>query len=281
MPTHGMTIDELKEYGEQRVIRMDTYGPIDRNCRIWRFIDLAKFISLLERRSLYFARADTLDDPFEGSYGHGNIGLPDEQRQKLERYFTTLRQHFYVNCWHINEFESAAMWKLYASHEYSIAIQSTWPRIRGVLPHRLDKYGFPKRGHIDIGKVRYMDYAHERIWEGFTFDAFLHKRKSFEHEQELRAFFSDPDFPDIPRWYWLVSGSNGWSIDPELSKLNLNLAPGPMGIYIPINLKALITRISISPEAPDWFQPLVTSVCARFKLDVPIEKSELHGAPLY
>ncbi|MFN8224152.1 MAG: hypothetical protein U0R50_13000 [Gaiellales bacterium] len=34
---------------------------------VWRYIDLAKLISLLDHRALYFARADTLGDPHEGA----------------------------------------------------------------------------------------------------------------------------------------------------------------------------------------------------------------------
>lgn len=45
----------------------------DRRCapgqKLWRYMDLAKFLALLEDRALYFARADKLGDPFEGAAG--------------------------------------------------------------------------------------------------------------------------------------------------------------------------------------------------------------------
>ena len=34
---------------------------------IWRYKDLAKFVSMLQTSSLYFPRADLLDDPHEGA----------------------------------------------------------------------------------------------------------------------------------------------------------------------------------------------------------------------
>jgi hypothetical protein len=33
--------------------------------KIWRYMDLARFLSILESRSLYFSRADNLGDPYE------------------------------------------------------------------------------------------------------------------------------------------------------------------------------------------------------------------------
>ena len=52
--------------------------PSDENVTIWRYLDFTKFVSLLDRQQLFFARVDTLDDPFEGSYPKGNIVLRQE-----------------------------------------------------------------------------------------------------------------------------------------------------------------------------------------------------------
>jgi hypothetical protein len=276
-----MTKAELKEYGEGRQDRMGIYYPQFSDYPLWRYLDLPRFMSMLEESSLFFARADTLGDPFEGAYARGNTQLPEDQKQTLERYFTSVAQHFYVNCWHINQFESAAMWRLYAHREGSVAIQSSTPRLRSVLPHRLDRYGLPKRGHIDIGQIRYLNYDLDRVFEGFTFDAFLHKRKSFDHEKEVRAFFPDPDFPDIPRWEWIVNDVRGPSLCPELSKRDINFPPGSTGIHIRVDLDALVERIYVSPTAPDWLRPLVQSISKRYKLAVPVLQSRLRDTPIF
>lgn len=39
----------------------------DPDTRIWRYVDLTKFLDMLSRRKLYFARLDRLGDPFEGA----------------------------------------------------------------------------------------------------------------------------------------------------------------------------------------------------------------------
>jgi len=35
--------------------------------KVWRYIDLAKFVSMLETQSIYFSRMDLFSDPFEGA----------------------------------------------------------------------------------------------------------------------------------------------------------------------------------------------------------------------
>src|SRR5260370_23091489 len=41
--------------------------PSDQAVKIWRYMDLAKFVGLVDRDTLFFSRADLLGDPFEGS----------------------------------------------------------------------------------------------------------------------------------------------------------------------------------------------------------------------
>lgn len=42
--------------------------PSDRDTGVWRYMDFAKLVSLLATQALFFARAESLNDPFEGSY---------------------------------------------------------------------------------------------------------------------------------------------------------------------------------------------------------------------
>jgi hypothetical protein len=41
---------------------------------LWRFLDFAKFVDMLDRETLFFARADTMIDPWEGRIGDGGHG---------------------------------------------------------------------------------------------------------------------------------------------------------------------------------------------------------------
>jgi hypothetical protein len=42
--------------------------PRDENISVWRYMDLSKFIWMIQRKALFFCRSDSLGDPFEGHY---------------------------------------------------------------------------------------------------------------------------------------------------------------------------------------------------------------------
>jgi hypothetical protein len=42
--------------------------PADLKIKVWRYMSLPRFIWMLQRRALYFARSDLMGDPFEGRY---------------------------------------------------------------------------------------------------------------------------------------------------------------------------------------------------------------------
>ena len=42
--------------------------PSNENIKIWRYLDFTKFVSYLDRKALFFTRADKLDDRFEGKF---------------------------------------------------------------------------------------------------------------------------------------------------------------------------------------------------------------------
>ncbi len=116
--------------------------PIDLDVLIWRYIDFPKFISMLEEKSLWFTRVDRLGDSFEGStpraeveYWKNHRNAYPNQKEIADRNECFLRdmaklsrESTFVNCWHVNEHESVAMWQLYAKEKTSIAIQSTFKR---------------------------------------------------------------------------------------------------------------------------------------------------------
>ena len=144
---------------------------------LWRYMDFAKYISLLDRRALFFARADTLDDPFEGSVTEATPRLPGEHTGGLVALRRAMRSNIFVNCWYESDDESAAMWKLYARNA-GIAVRSTFAGLaKSILTER----------RIYVGRINYIDYVADPMPTNNAFTPFLHKRKSFEHEREVRA----------------------------------------------------------------------------------------------
>ena len=110
---------------------------------LWRYISLAKFLDMLDRRALWFTQLDSLPDPFEGVPAEiilegnratreklrtmmieGGMDADTARKWNLPPSYTTTRQITYVNSWHMNDFESMAMWATYSKE--GLAIRSTF-----------------------------------------------------------------------------------------------------------------------------------------------------------
>jgi hypothetical protein len=74
---------------------------------IWRYLDFEKFVDLITSKKLFMCRSDKFEDPFEGM-----LKLKDTNQSQFD--LNTLTKKFYfINCWHINDIQSAAMWKIF------------------------------------------------------------------------------------------------------------------------------------------------------------------------
>ncbi len=237
--------------------------PADINVKIWRYMDLSKYLSLLDSSALFFSRADHLGDPYEGATSHANRGIrpsvypasvPDSMFEAVSSFQQWVRQWTFINCWHMNESESDAMWRIYARTSDAVAIQSTFARLQRVLS-----------GHAYIGVVKYIDYDTEWMPEGNTFFPFVHKRKSFEHERELRALMQElPSMPDPDR--------------KTVSAIN-RIPNGEAGRAVSVQVLELIEKVYIAPTSQAWFREIVKSVTSKYKIDVPVEQSALDRLP--
>jgi hypothetical protein len=248
------------------------YATPEAYATLWRYMDFAKFAALLKDRSIYFARADQLGDPWEGAKG----AIPNKPRwdqhylrffreslrnpppgvdfnlsdKEVEKEANRLLSEFasagerdlrrtYVSCWHENEFESEALWRLYCPPQSpGIAIQTTLSALNASMGNDPS---------IQIGRVRYVDFRSH--FAGIN-EAFFRKRQSLSHEREVRA----------------VIRPNG-----ETS----------LGVLRPAVLPALLKAIVISPFAPSWFEPLLREVMTRFGADAPTKPSDLLLQPFF
>ena len=229
-------------------------------------MDFTKFVSLLDTDALFFSRADNLPDAWEGAHAAENLrrrpvirGANNKDEvvvmDSLSQFHRSLRLHTFMSCWHLNEVESAAMWKLYVSHNEGIAIQTTFERLVGSFQgDESDLF------QVYVGKVAYLDYEHEEFIEGNTFIPFLHKRLSFQHEHELRAIIQP-----IP-----PSG------DPLTES-----EPYADGLLVEVNLQMLIECIYVAPTSAVWFETLVRNIAKKYDLRASIQNSDLARDPLY
>ncbi|AFQ16480.1 hypothetical protein P9027_02030 [Bacillus thuringiensis] len=230
--------------------------------KIWRYMDFTKFVSMLELESLFFVRSDKFRDPFEGVFPkitdeilaqkymgirHPTKGYDVAEMHK--RIFAKSRKFMTINCWHINEGESAAMWDLYLSSFEGVAIQSTVSSLKRSLENTEES--------ICIGSVNYLDYQTDVIPIDNIYWPYICKRKSFAHEKELRAVH-DTGFLN-----------KFGTIDQEES-------PVKIGLPIKCDIHSLIENIYVSPNSPRWFEELVRSVCKKYGLDKEVFKSNLY-----
>jgi len=92
--------------------------------QLWRFMDLAKLVSILDRNALYFPVLASLNDELEGSPPRPPQGATDEDRLRAYDTWQYNRTVLFVNCWHQSDDESAAMWALYGNQ--GVAVRTTF-----------------------------------------------------------------------------------------------------------------------------------------------------------
>lgn len=259
----------------QKTVHLDrNYKVPEPSTRLWKFMDLGKFLSLIQRSELYFRRADCFNDPYEGARGmKKNEASWDESYQKalmrvvlsskevtgrevpveeayhqsakllsqMKEIGKTERANSFICCWHANEFESEAMWNLYTSDvNQGISIQTSYESLYLALD---------RDPGIATGFVNYIDFSKEF---SSVYDTLFYKRYSFAHEKEVRSVIRRRDMKDPPT-----------------------------GIYIPINLDRLIENIYVSPTSQPWFYEVVKNVVDKYGLKKNVLQSTLNEEPFY
>ena len=223
---------------------------------VWRYMELSRFLWMLRESKLYFSRvAEFKNDPYEGTIPFVNANQIDEM---LRAGYGLQSKLAAISCWHMNDVESVAMWKLYVEGPDGVAIQT---RI-GALK-KLDE-----GSSFVIGKVRYMNYETEpqpRFVDSLRslqpYLPIFQKRKSYQHEQEARVVILKPG--DIP--------------GERLVPLERNA--GDTGFGVPVRLSDLIERIVVSPEFPPFGIASLQRDVDAAGLKINVEKSDLLKPP--
>ena len=252
------------------------WWEVDKRCepetRLWRYMDFAKFVAMLERRSIYFARADVLGDHFEGASGIAErrpqwdafyldffrravTTVPGQKEppssEHVEREAARLlreisivaeldRRRTFVSCWHANAGKSEALWRLYCPPPMmGVAIQTDARLLTDALGND---------PQIKLGRVQYVNFR--KGFAGFH-DRIYWKRRSLSHETEVRAVIQRLD----------VQEDVGLASSVDTHKLLLSVVP--------------------SPFAPAWFASLVELTMRRFGIDLNVARSELLSEPFF
>jgi hypothetical protein len=87
--------------------------------------------------------------------------------------------------------------------------------------------------------------------EGHLLSAFFCKRKSYEHEHEVRAVIHRPDDDPLP------------------------------GLAILVDIESLVSEVVVAPSAPTWVRDIIRSLVTQYGFDFPVTQSALDADPLY
>jgi hypothetical protein len=231
---------------------------------LWRYVSFARFVSMLQTKSLPMVPAALMEDRFEGSFPQmnnpdnrvtralaaGGTQPTPSQRRVLEddllRISRRLRDGVLLSCWHANETESVAMWKLYAQD--AICLMSDYRSLCQVLHAPTEPSDDYPEGGFRVGQVAYINYRMESIDNPHYLAAYMHKRREFAHEREVRAVYVERTPPERP-----------------VTKL------------VPIVLRDLVHGVVLAPGTQRWFMDCVAGLLDKYDLDVPINMSALDG----
>jgi hypothetical protein len=219
--------------------------PADPDTFVWKYLDLSKFLDLLLSQKLFMSRSDKFEDQYEGTFSEPTfeeIKKLSENNPEFLDHYKSKREKVVISSWHINEYESFAMWQIFTQNSEGLAIQSTIGRLQKALePEKnLTQY---------IGEVNYIDYKKEYIPFDDLFFPFLFKRKSFQYEREVRIISDTSD-----------------------TKININ-----EGLKINVDINQLIDKIYIHPKSENWYKNLVIRLVSQLGFDIEIEKSDLES----
>ncbi len=219
--------------------------PEDPNTIVWKYLDLSKFLDLLMSRKLFMSRSDKFEDQYEGTFSeptYEEIKKLSENNPEFLDYYKSHREKVVVSSWHINEYESFAMWQIFTQNNEGLAIQSTIGRLQKALKPEINYSQF-------IGEVNYIDYKKEYIPFDDMFFPFMFKRKSFQYEREVRI----------------------------ISDLSENAVKINDGIKIDVDVNQLIEKIYIHPKSENWYKKLVIELVSKLDYTIEIEKSDLES----
>lgn len=160
--------------------------------KCWRYLKIDRFIESIENGYMYFAAANEFEDIFEGSTSIINPlkdSIPNDSIFIMfNDAFKQLQRLTKINCWHKADYESYAMWKIYAHDKKGVAITTTPEKMKQAFkPYRIE----PQYCEEDlyIGNVEYTDLASQRIQDTML-KMFYYKHMVYADENEIRLSIS-------------------------------------------------------------------------------------------
>jgi hypothetical protein len=217
--------------------------------------------------------AQTFDDPLEGTMplGHSDwwdalaeAATSPQQRQIVENnkikvlsFSKSFRPNYYVSCWHMNEVENIQMWESYTKTPEAVAVATSYKTLREILPE-----------YVEMGMVRYIDYATTELPTLNMFEYISHKNSNFSFEREIRAVAFPPVIDGLGRSHFM---NNNFESESNCE----------FQIFAPeVNTAKLIRKVVIHPEASSKFITKIRNICHSEDLVEPLLSDFYRSLPL-
>ncbi|PME09157.1 hypothetical protein BCV44_04650 [Vibrio cyclitrophicus] len=225
---------------------------------LWRYMDIAKYLSLLSSKSLWLARPDTFKDQREGSFPESMKNeldiiyaalskRPDFTGNHLvnntEEFQSYLKLNTFISCWHRSIEESMIMWEIYGRESNSIAIKTKVDRLKSSF----DKDETYRNFAIEIAldSVTYTNSTSTQSEQSYRQPYFI-KREHFAFEREARLYIR--------------------------SKEQYSSNNSPSGYPLQVDLSTLIECVYVHPDADDWFLNAVDSATHKYLPEVAVKR---------
>lgn len=249
--------------------------------QVWRYLPLCRLFIAIEtkRLSLTLLKKYSMDDPYETSVPESvdqadcqiaNSGQtldvaneiasrrpgtaqPDsgQRYEYLKRKRRALLRVAHASCWRWGN-ESEAMWRLYCPSGDGVAICSTLEKLKNSVHD----------ASTVVSPIAYVDYKTDSfVRHQYDYDPALHKRKAFEHEQEVRVLrFRAEDFQ--------LAGENESHNAPEY-------------IEIEWDPETVVEKIVVNPRCAAGYRNLVTAAVKTLSptLAKKVQLSDLAAPP--
>ncbi|HEY1770228.1 MAG TPA: hypothetical protein VGG02_08230 [Chthoniobacterales bacterium] len=201
---------------------------------LWRYMELWKFEDMLKRSTIYFARADQFDEPFEGRESPGNTETMSKSEEAFQKLYPvkrpenwkesqeTIRQVMFISCWNRGTRECWEMWRGYTKTPNSVVIATSAKALRRFVPEEIMKYGV-KYASLDFPRT---EFTHTSL--------FFYKPASCRIEREYRML-------RVPR-------------EDE------SIASEDLCRHIPIKLRKIVRRVVTHPGATRETKQRVTDL---------------------
>ncbi|MGO8802953.1 DUF2971 domain-containing protein [Candidatus Binatus sp.] len=174
---------------ENNFIRLTGNEPI------YRIFSTRLLLEMFKMRTNVLVRPKCWRDPFENFILKAVQKLPTGERAHF-----VFKDHVYGQCWSLHN-ETDAMWRIYSKDEDGVKVKTT---VRNLFQSLYDVAGNFRELGVFIGKVAYRpepelldkltntSFVIRQDGSGIA-ESLLMKRIEFEHEEEVRLLYTDPE----------------------------------------------------------------------------------------